>query len=93
MPPMKDKRLRTFGIPIEDSAVAMRVRWVQSSNIDWIGWPKSGEPLMVVQFSSKDRYGYLGVSRQKAVACAFAKSTGKFLNDRIKPHYEAVRIR
>jgi hypothetical protein len=71
----------------------IKVRVVNSSNIDWIGWPPDGDPLMIVQFKDGGRYGYIGVSRQKAVAAANAESSGKYLNERIKPHYEVVRIR
>lgn len=71
--------------------VDLNVRQVDSSNVRWIGWPKSGEPLLIVQFNS-GRYGYIGVPRQRAVACARAKSVGSYIHTRIKPKFEAVKI-
>jgi hypothetical protein len=70
------------------------VRWVGSSNISWIAWPaaSNGEPLMLVRFVNEGVYGYIGVSRQRAVACANAKSTGEYLNRIIKPQYEVVKL-
>lgn len=69
------------------------LRYVTSSNIDWIGWPVDGEPLMLVRFKqSAVVYGYIGVSRQRAVAAAYAPSVGKYLAERIKPNYKAVKI-
>lgn len=70
------------------------VRRIESSNIDWIGWPQTGQPLLVVQFKGGEtRYAYIGVSRQRAVACAYAKSSGEYLNHRIKPFFEAFKLR
>lgn len=75
-------------------SIHFRAKRVASSNIDWIAWPKSrNEPLMLVQFRGGTRYAYLGVSRQKAIATANAKSSGHYLNERIKPHYKVVQIR
>lgn len=64
-----------------------------SSNVEWLGWPVTGEPTMVVQFKSGDRYAYLGVTRQRAVAMAYAPSVGSYLNKRVKPHFTVVRLR
>lgn len=66
---------------------------IVSSNIEWIGWPKDGEPLMVVQFKSGFRYGYLPVSRQQAVAAAYAPSTGKYLHEKIMGIKKVVQLR
>jgi len=78
--------------------IDFEIRIVASTNIDWVGWPKSGEPLMVVSFKHGGRYAYLGASRQQAVALAYAaehtklESVGKYLNRVIKPQYEAVKL-
>lgn len=78
--------------------VDLEVRLVQSSNVEWVGWPKTGEPMMVVSFKHGGRYAYLGASRQQAVALATAitgtnaKSIGTYLNQVIKPRYEAVKL-
>jgi hypothetical protein len=89
-------RQKLDGWTINDSkggVLTLNARVVNSSNIDVIGWPVSGESLMVVQFQDGSRYGYIGVPRQKAVACAYAKSCGKFLNERIKPYYVVAKLR
>jgi hypothetical protein len=68
------------------------LRYVESSHIDYIGWPVSGEPLMLVRFKSGELYGYIGVSRQRAVAVANAKSPGRYLAREIKPKFKAMKI-
>lgn len=81
-----------LGIP--PGNIAFSARDVESSNIEWIAWPKYDKAsLMIVEFKGGARYAYIGVSRQKAVACAYAKSSGHYLNTRIKPHYEVVKLR
>jgi hypothetical protein len=69
-----------------------KIRHVDSSNIQWVGWPESGEPLMLVKYRANDIYGYLGVTRQRVVAAANAKSTGEYINRRIKPHFKFVKL-
>lgn len=82
----------------EGNEVDLEVRMVDSSNVDWVGWPKTGEPMMVVSFKHGGRYAYLGASRQQAVALATAvsgtkgESVGSYLNRVIKPKYEAVKL-
>jgi hypothetical protein len=90
MPVVRNRRL---GIAIEGEPVEIIIREIHSSNVEWIGWPKTGEPLMIVQYNGGGRYGYIGVSRQKAVAASYAPSTGGYLNRVIKPNYKAVRLR
>lgn len=80
------------GRRITNSDRLANIRYVESSNIDFIGWPQDGEPLMLVRFNSGSLYGYYPVSRQRAVAAALAPSPGKYLNERIKPHFECVKI-
>jgi hypothetical protein len=77
----------------------MEIRWrrVTSSNVMAVGWPSTGEPLMLVAYRSGKVYGYSPVSRQRAVALAYrvalwGRSIGKYLNTVIKPDYEAVLI-
>lgn len=82
-----------YTVLIENRPVKLNIRSTESSNIDWIGWPVSGEPLLVVQFSGGGRYVYLDVTRQKAVACAFSKSSGTYLNKHIKPNHDVVKLR
>jgi hypothetical protein len=83
-----------YAAPTPGGPVKLRCRRIDSSNIEWIGWPRSkNTPMLVVQFKGGARYCYIGVSRQRAVACAYAKSSGEYLNKQIKPHYEVVKIR
>jgi hypothetical protein len=77
-----------------------KIRWreVASSNVRRIGWPATGEPLLLVTYKSGKTYGYFGVSRQRAVALAhrrrlWNRSIGKYVNRVIKPNYEGVVIR
>lgn len=78
--------------------VEIEMRSVESTNVDWVGWPKTGEPMMVVSFKHGGRYAYLGATRQQAVALANAaentklESVGAYLNRVIKPKYAAVKI-
>jgi hypothetical protein len=71
----------------------LRLRMINSSNVHWVAWPRSGEPVMLVKFKRGYVYAYLGVTRQKAVAAAHAPSTGHYINKKIKPHYAAVQIK
>lgn len=69
-----------------------KVRWreVESSNITRVGWD-SAKNLYVV-FHGGGMYLYKGVSRQRAVALAYAESVGRYLNRTIKPHYKATKL-
>lgn len=90
MPVRKKNSITVIG---PDGNVDLMVRDIDSSNVDWIGWPVSGEPLMVVEFKGGARYAYLGVSRQQAVAASWATSTGQYINKRIKPKHKVVKLR
>jgi hypothetical protein len=75
------------------------IRWrkVESSNVEAVGWPSTGEPLLLVRFKSGRTYGYAGVSRQRAVALAYRRrlwdrSVGAYINRIIKPQFRAVRL-
>ena len=71
----------------------MNVRMVKSSNVEWIAWPMTGEPLMIVKYIHGGVYGYLGVSRQKAVAAANAPSVGRYIHNKIRGKYKPVKIK
>lgn len=88
--PVLEKR---SGLVIKnDEHVMVNSRIVESSNVESIAWPQSGEPLMIVRYRGGGVYGYIGVSRQRAVAAAYAASTGRYINERIKRHFETVRL-
>lgn len=72
--------------------VFINQRLVESSNVDWVAWPVTGEPTMIVKYRGGAVYAYLGVSRQRVVAAAHAASTGKYINERIKPHFKMVQL-
>jgi hypothetical protein len=76
----------------ENKEIEVNVREVDSSNVDSIAWPVSGEPLMIVTYRNGGVYGYLGVTRQRAVAAAHSSSVGKYIAQRIKGHFEPVRL-
>ena len=69
----------------------LNIRVIDSSNVEWVGWPSSGTPLMIVKYIKNEKlYGYIGVTRQRAVAAAYADSTGSYINKRIKGSYRPV---
>lgn len=72
---------------------AERINWrtVVSSNVRRVGWDRHGS--MFVEFHDGGTYEYKGVSRQRAVACAYAKSVGKYIAHVIKPRFTAVALR
>jgi len=83
-----------FSVHTPAGMVPLKVRQINSSNINWVGWPaEGGQALLFVEFKGGGRYVYNGVSRQLAVACAYAESTGSFFAKKIKPKYEATKIR
>ncbi len=87
-------KARDYAVPADDDIVKIRVRDVTSSNVEWVAWPKNSlAPAMIVQFKGGSRYAYLGVNRQQVVAAAEAESVGKYINSKIKPHFEVVKIR
>lgn len=91
---MISRRLNNMPLHSGDQVTFVNWRVIDhSSNVERVGWPVTGEPLILVQFHNGSIYGYLGGSRQLAVALARSKSVGEFLNKRIKPKYKAVRIR
>jgi hypothetical protein len=92
MPVLEKKRGRLFGKGDQpDIDVVSRI--VQSSNVESVAWPATGEPLMIVKYIGNPKlYGYIGVSRQRAVAAAHAASTGAYINSRIKGKYEPVQL-
>lgn len=68
-------------------------RKVTSSNVAAIGWPSTGEPLMLVRYKNGHVYGYTGVSRQRAVAIVYlVKSVGRYMNIVVKPMFPSLRM-
>jgi hypothetical protein len=90
--PVKQKFSNTI-IPTQVGPASCRLLMIDSTNVEWIAWSRRGEPLMIVEFKGGGRYAYIGVSRQRAVAAAYHASTGKYINERIKPHFEVVKLR
>lgn len=88
---MKPRKMSDIYLPEGDKQI--RRREVESSNVAWVGWVATGEPLMVVEFKSGERYGYLGATRQRAVACAYSSSVGGYINAKVKNFFKAVKIR
>jgi KTSC domain len=87
------RKLDGMKINTPEGIVTLNARLVNSSNVDIVGWPVTGEPMMYVQFGGGGRYAYYPVSRQQVVAAANAPSVGKYINERIKPMKKAVKIR
>jgi len=89
---------RLNNVPIMDRSVKppkevfFNFLYVNSSNVDRIGWPVSGEPFMLVTYKGGGEYGYIGVTRQMCVAAANAESVGRYINEKIKGHYKPVRL-
>jgi hypothetical protein len=75
------------------------IRWkdVDSSNVRKVGWDRDGNMYVLFRDVSLEGrntlYMYRGVTRQRVVAASRAKSVGRYLNQHIKPHHDAVRIR
>jgi hypothetical protein len=90
-----DPDIKIFAVPTPEGPVNCVVRLVGSSNVKWVGWPETPAqtPLMFVEFMDGSRYVYFGVTRQRAVWCAFAESTGSYLNKKIKGKYEVLKLR
>lgn len=84
-----------FTIQTSEGDLPLKVRKIASSNVEWVGWPSTpgSADLLVVQFQGGARYIYFGVTRQKAVALANAKSTGVYLNTKIKKQHRCLKIR
>lgn len=84
-----------FDVPTPEGVVCCKVRMIRSSNIEWVGWPRTVEqtPLLFVQFKGGSRYVYLGVTRQKAVALAYSPSTGSYFAKNIRGKYKSLKIR
>lgn len=63
---------------------------LDSSNVQFVGW--DNENHMFVWFISGGVYRYDGVSRQRTVAAALAKSVGSYIAKKIKPNYAVQRV-
>jgi hypothetical protein len=84
-----------LNIPTPEGVVPCNLRYIKSSNIEWVAWPQveTTPPLMFVEFKGGGRYIYVGVSRQRAVACAYAESTGSYFAKYIKNGYQTIKLR
>lgn len=71
------------------------VKWqeVDSSNIVKVGRVVLGDkPVLLVVFHNGTAYAYFGVTRQRAVAMMHSDSVGKYLNQKIKGHFDYTRV-
>lgn len=73
------------GYAIADSSNVLYVGWIPGDvMVVWYGKPRYPESTTV--------YEYTEVPRQKVVAAALAPSVGTYINRRIKPHHQAVKV-
>lgn len=78
---------------------AEEVRWrdVDSSNVRQVGWDSRGNMYVIYRDTSGEgrntMYAYVDVPRQRVVAASRARSVGRYINEHIKPHHEAVKLR
>lgn len=88
----KPRKLDDFALclPDIDLDVTVNFRAVDSSNVELVGWDAANN--MYVKFTSGAMYVYLNVSRQRAVACAYAASVGGYLNKKVKRRFLTMRI-
>ena len=94
MPLSSDPDTKLFDVTTPEGVVPCVVRMINSSNIKWVGWPEKGkQPLMFVEFNDGSRYVYVGVTRQRATHCAYAESTGIYLNRKIKGKFASLKLR
>jgi len=70
--------------------VFVNFRLVQSSNVDRVGWDFAGNTY--VGFTNGTMYVYYGTSRQRAVAAAYSKSVGRYINTKLKDCYQVLKI-
>jgi hypothetical protein len=76
-----------------------QIRWkdVVSSNVRKVGWDKDSNMYVLFRTTNLNDgntlYMYRGVPRQRVIAAARANSVGQYLNRKIKPFFEAVKIR
>lgn len=70
--------------------VSVNYRIVDSSNVRRIGWDRARN--MYVIYKSGKLYVYMDVSRQRAVAAAYAKSVGHYINERVKGKFQVLQL-
>ena len=88
---MVKNKLDSIPVHEGDKVTFFNFRVIEGSHaVARIGWPVTGEPLMLVEFHGQNpgngdgpRYAYYPVTRQQAVAAAYHKSVGKYLHRRI----------
>ena len=74
---------------------ATEIKWrdVSSSNVLAVGWTPPGYgSAMFVRYQGGSVYAYIGVTRQRVVAAARARSVGKYINRVIKPNFRAIKV-
>jgi hypothetical protein len=90
------KKMDGFIVRVPDALggvqeTTVNLRFIEnSSNVYAVGWDDSNN--MFVRFHSGGTYLYYGVSRQRAVATAYAKSVGQYINRKIKPNFEVLKL-
>jgi len=70
----------------------MRRQQISSTAIDSVGYDVTTNTLEV-EFASGEVYRYLGVPSAEALRLLNAESPGAYLNELIKPRFDAVHIR
>lgn len=70
--------------------VFVNFRLVESSNVDRVGWDVAGNTY--VQFTNGSMYVYYGTTRQRAVAAAYSKSVGSYINRCLKDNYQSLKV-
>ena len=74
-----------------DETLTINWRKVKSSNVERVGWDNAGN--MYVSYTGSGKlYKYVGVSRQRVVACARSASVGRYIQRKIKGHYKPIHI-
>lgn len=81
----------TDTVPLDKVHIIWRP--VNSGNVGQVGWPTGKYNLLLVRFTDGRCYGYLGVSRQRAIYMATrCASVGKYLAKVVRPQYQSVRL-
>ena len=96
--PLKSAKLDGVLFVVPDALggkIEMIVNWrlIESSNVAAVGWDDAGNMYTKFgKFENPVTFVYLGVSRQRVVAAAYARSTGEYINRKIKPNYAVLKL-
>lgn len=99
MPVLNKRDGRIYSVTTAEGARpvdGVRINWriVESSQVLRLGWTlDTPDHFLFVKYISGGTYMYRGVSRQRAVAAAFAESTGSYINRKIKPYFPCTKVR